>query len=73
MSDIWTVESSLAGGLEMCRGTDLVDLGVELEESGAERSRDRVCLLIKQGWPIRPEDSEEELGAEEGHAEAIAW
>src|SRR5712691_3534562 len=72
MRDMWTVESSLAGGLELCQIADALDLGVKLEEGRTKGTWDGIGILVEESGPSGPENSQEELGAEEGDAEAVA-
>src|SRR6266568_721317 len=72
MRDMWTVESSLAGGLELCQVADTLDLGVKLEEGSTKRAWDGIGILVEESGPSGPEDAQEELGAEERDAEAVA-
>src|SRR6267143_5082404 len=72
MRDMWTVESSLAGGLELCQIAETLDLGVRLEEGSTKRAWDGIGILVEESGPSGAEDAQEELGAEERYAEAVA-
>jgi len=69
---MWTIESSLAGGLEECEVADVLDFGVELEEGGTKGTGDGILVLVEESGPSGAEDAQKELGAEEGDAEAVA-
>src|SRR5258708_40109238 len=72
MRDMWTIESSLAGGLEECDVADAMDLGVKLEECRAKGTGNGIGVFVEKSGPSGAEDAQEDLGAEEGDAEAVA-
>lgn len=51
---------------------DELDLVLEVSEGGLERARDVVLGRFEEGRPSRPQQAQEELGAEEGDPEAVA-
>src|SRR5260370_35004522 len=72
MRDMWTIESSLARGLEACEIADALDLGVKLEECRAKGTGDGIEVLVEESGPSGAGDAQEEFGAEERDAEAVA-
>src|SRR5260370_40955890 len=72
MRDMWTIESSLARGLEACEIADALDLGVKLEECRAQGTGDGIEVMVEESGPSGAEDAQDEFGAEEREAEAVA-
>src|SRR5260370_1596295 len=72
MRGMWTIESSLARGPEACEIADALDLGVKLEECRAKGTGDGIEVLVEESGPSGAEDAQEEFGAEERDAEAVA-
>src|SRR5260370_18013299 len=72
MRDMLTNESSLARGLEACEIADALALGVKGKECRAKGTGDGIEVLVEESGPSGAEDAQEEFGAEERDAEAVA-